>query len=61
MKRKFGFLRMVLFLFGLSWMLRPDRPLTDADRERLRERRHQFRQKVRQAAREFLTEDGTGA
>lgn len=60
-KRKFGCLRMLLFMFGLSWVLRPDRPLNDEDRARLRDRRHRLRQKVRQAAREFLTEEGTEA
>lgn len=61
MKRKFGFLRMVFCLFGLSWLACSEGPLTEAERERWRERRHRFRKKVREAAREFLAEDGAEA
>jgi hypothetical protein len=61
MKRKFGFLRMLFCLFGLSWLASPERPMTDEERERWRERRHRFRKQVREAAREFLAEDGSEA
>ena len=59
--RKFGLLRTLFALFGLSWLACPDGPVTEEDRQRWRERRRRFRQKVRAAARELLTEEGTEA
>jgi len=45
-------------LFGLSWLLRPFRePRDEAEVQRWRERRRQFRGKVRAAAAELLADD----
>ncbi len=55
--RKFGFLRLLFGLCGLSWLARPAEPATEEERARWRERRRAFRHKVRDAARELLEGD----
>lgn len=59
--RGFSFGRLLLALFGLSWLARPADHHDEEEVKRFKERRRRFRNKMRSAVRELLAEDGSEA
>lgn len=53
--------RLLFGMCGLKWLTRPSDPDNEAETQRWRARRRQFRNKVRTAMVEFLAADEAGA
>jgi hypothetical protein len=54
-------LRLLCSMCGLSWLFRGERPGSEAEAERLRERRRALRARIRAAIADFLRDEAAGA